>query len=303
MPEGDTILRLASKINERLSGARALASIFRHPRLATADLSGRVLIGATSHGKHLFLNWDDDRSLHIHLLMQGQVHLGRRPIAEEWRRRFEIEFEGKTLTGVDIPLLHLIPTSKTGDFIGHLGPDLCGALDLDVAIDRVAADSDAHLGAALLDQRNVAGFGNVYAVEVPFICGIAPMTTVGTIDGLDALLSIGAALIRANARLGPQNTTGRKLSTSDQWILGTTRRDCPICGSILHRRSGSNCPWNRRTIWCEGCQRTDDTVVDIQRAQQLLAMHPARKELDFGGDFGGSDLFVGNRDPVVTSRR
>ena len=299
MPEGDTILRLASKINDRLSGAQASASVFRHPRLATADLSGRVLVNATSHGKHLFLNWDDGRSLHIHLLMQGQVHVGRRPVAEEWRRRFEIEFEGTTLTGVDIPLLHLIRTANTGDFIGHLGPDLCGALDLDIAIDRVMADSDAHLGAALLDQGNVAGFGNVYAVEVPFICGISPMRTVGTIERLDALLSVGAALIRTNARLGPQNTTGRNLQTSAQWILGTRRRDCTICGSKLQRRSGSSCPWNRRTIWCERCQNFDHVTVDIQRAQRLLAMHPARHELDFEG----LDLFVGNRDPVVASRR
>lgn len=299
MPEGDTILRLASKINDRLSGATASASIFRHPRLATADVSDRVLLGATSHGKHLFLNWDDDRSLHIHLLMQGQVHLGRRPVAEEWRRRFEIEFDGTTLTGVDIPLLHLISTSNTQDFIGHLGPDLCGALDLDVAIDRVTADSDAHLGAALLDQRNVAGFGNVYAVEVPFICGISPMTTVGRIEGLDRLLSIGAALIRTNARLGPQNTTGRKLSTSDQWILGTRRRDCPLCGSTLQRRSGSASPWNRRTIWCERCQKGDNTIVDTDRARDLLAMHPARRELDFDRP----DAFIGSLLPVVTSRR
>lgn len=299
MPEGDTILRLASQINDRLAGARASSSFFRHPRLATVDLSERVLLDATSHGKHLFLNWDDDRSLHIHLLMQGRVHVGRRPAVEEWRRRFEIEFDETSLTGVDIPLLHLIPTSNTDDFIGHLGPDLCGELDLDVAVDRMTADSDAQLGAALLDQRNLAGFGNVYAVEVPFICGISPMSPVGTISGLDAMLSIGAALIRTNARLGPQNTTGRKLSTSDQWILGTKRRDCPICGSMLHRKSESSSPWKRRTIWCDRCQNHDNRTVDIERAQQLLAMHPSRRDLDFARP----DLFIGDQAPIKTSGR
>lgn len=305
MPEGDTIHRLAAQVRDRVGGRTVTSSIFRHPRLATLDLTGRTLLDATSHGKHLFLQWDDGWSLHVHLLMDGRVRFGppaRVEPVEEWRRRFEIVFADTRMTGVDIPLLHRVRTADVERVVGHLGPDLCGHLDADdlqVALARLTADPTAPLAGALLDQRNVAGFGNVYAIEVPFICGVSPFRPVGGIVGLDQLLAVGAALIRTNARLGPQNTTGRRLDRSDHWII-TRDRSCPHCGEALRRMAGAQCPWGRGTAWCPRCQAEAKDTVDVARARRLLGLHPARHLLTF--DDQSVVTFTGPPAPVEVRR-
>lgn len=287
MPEGDTLRRLARRIEDRFGGQTVASSIFRHPRLALVDLTGRALTGVDAVGKHLLCRFDDGRTLHVHLLMQGRVAVGTRPDAPEWQRRFEIAFPSGVLTGVDIPLLHLIETRREHEFVGHLGPDLCGPYDHEAAISRLSAAAGLHLSAALLDQRVIAGFGNIYAVETPFICGLSPFVDVGDIaapdgsgTGLEAIVSIGAALIRTNASLGPQNTTGRKLHLTDHWVLSGNIRRCKICGHRIERVPGNRSPWRRRTAWCPSCQPASATTPDIERAARLLALHPARRMLD-----------------------
>lgn len=297
MPEGDTIARLAAAVRDRAVGATVQSMVVRHPRLATLDLTGKKLVETSSHGKHLFLHFDDGKALHIHLLMQGKVVFGHAREVEEWRRRFEMTFDtGQTMTGVDIPLLHYLSSDATNDYVGHLGTDLCGDLDLELATAQARRDPPRHLSAALLDQRNIAGFGNIYAVDTPFICGVSPFTRVGDVDDLGALIAIGAALIRTNAVRGPQNTTGRRLHLTEHWMLNIKRRDCPLCGGDVKKLSGAKSPWQRRTAWCTSCQHESNRVANRARAAKLLAMHPARHLLDleqeqpFIGDLGAVDI-------------
>jgi endonuclease-8 len=289
VPEGDTIARLAARIEAGFAGAPVRSSVFRHPRLALADLTGARVLGTSSHGKHLFVHFDDLQTLHVHLLMDGRVRLGAVPSVERDRRRFELHFDGGVITGVDIPLLHLVPTARVGTFTDHLGPDVCGVFDPDVAVDRLRSAGPTALSAAVLDQRIVAGFGNIYAVEVPFICGLSPFTPVASIDGLDSLMAVGTALIRTNAQLGPQNTTGHRLDTGDHFVLDARNRRCPVCGSPVQRVPGSRSPWRRRTAWCDTCQAEDHHRVDGARAQRLLALHPARRMLEFSAVDGSDD--------------
>ncbi|MEM9563230.1 MAG: DNA-formamidopyrimidine glycosylase family protein [Actinomycetota bacterium] len=327
MPEGDTIRRLAAEVRDQVGGRRVARSTFRHPRLATVDLAGRTLVDATSHGKHLFLHFDDGWSLHVHLLMDGRVRFGRGSVAgevEDWRRRFELAFDEpdggvRSMVGVDIPLLHRLRTDDTARLVDHLGPDLCGRFttgDLDVAVARVAAAGDGPLGGALLDQRRVAGFGNIYAVEVPFICGVSPFQPTTDVVGLEHLVAVGAALIRTNAELGPQNTTGRRLERTEHWILDDKTRVCPRCGAALRRLTGEQTPWRRRTAWCPTCQAGgapsgcndaggdagQPVEVDLARARSLLSLHPARRLLRFGDDPEPSVEFVGPPDAVSPRR-
>lgn len=279
MPEGDSIRRLAAAIDRRLTGAVVVRSTFRHPRLATSDLAGARVVGTGSHGKHLFVRFDDGRSLHIHLLMQGRVRFDGAPGVDVDRRRFDIVFDRGRLTGVDIPKLHLVSTAREGLFTDALGPDVCGDFDAEVALDRLGRAVDLPLGGALLDQRLIAGFGNIYAVEVPFVCGVSPLTAVGAIDRLEVVVDVGAALIRTNADRGPQNTTGRRLDRSDHWILPARVRRCPLCGERLRRLDEAASPWGRRTAVCDTCQPPGSGVVDVDRARRLLALHPARHRL------------------------
>ncbi len=222
MSEGDTIRRLAQRIERRFAGQRCQRCVTRDPRLAGVDFAGAVLRQADAHGKHLLLRFDDGRTLFAHLRMDGSFKVGPAATEPAWRRRVELWMEDGRLTGLDVPILGVVATANEDEVVGHLGPDLCGPElpDLDEVLARMTAAPDEPLGAALLDQRNVAGFGNAYAVELPFVVGVSPNQPVGSIDGLAGLLALGTAVIRANVALGPQNTTGRRLHVSDHWLFG-----------------------------------------------------------------------------------
>lgn len=97
MPEGDTIRRLADKIQRRFAGQTCQRCVTRDPRLVGVDFAGRVLVGADAFGKHLLLRFDDGRTLHAHLLMTGSWTVG--PVATEpaWRRRIELWMQDRLL--------------------------------------------------------------------------------------------------------------------------------------------------------------------------------------------------------------
>ena len=230
MPEGDTIRRLAERINQRFAGQRCTRCVTRDPRLVGLDLAGSTLLGADAKGKHLLIRFDDERTLFAHLRLDGSFVVGPSADVPAWRRRVELWMDDGRLTGVDVPILGVVATANESSVVGHLGPDLCGPElpDLDVVVARLAEHPDEPLGGALLDQRNVAGFGNVYAIELPFIVGVSPLQPIGTIDGLPGLLGLGAAVIRTNAERGPQNTTGRRLHAADHWIYTRRGRPCHV---------------------------------------------------------------------------
>ncbi|MCU1391685.1 MAG: mutM 1 [Ilumatobacteraceae bacterium] len=292
MPEGDTIRRLADTIRTRFGGQRCERCVTRDPRLSGVDFGGRVLLDADAFGKHLFLRFDDGRSLHAHLLMTGSWTVGPAATEPAWRRRIELWMETGRLTGLDVPILEVIRTADEASVIGHLGPDLCGedVPDVEEITARLQHDPSAPLAAALLDQRNVAGFGNLYAVELPFIVGVSPNQPVGSVEGLEQLIGIGAAVIRVNARRGPQNTTGRRLVTDDHWIYPKRGRPCPLCGTRLDGWPEGTSPWRRVSTWCPTCQPLEpQRAVDVDRARRLLALHPARREPTFQASSDATD--------------
>jgi endonuclease VIII len=281
MPEGDTIRRLAERIGRRFAEQRCERCVTRDPRLAGVDLTGAVLLSADARGKHLLLRFDDGRTLHSHLRMDGAWLVGPPSTEPEWRRRVELWMANGRLTGIDLPVVGVVPTSEEHRIVGHLGPDLCGPEppDLDEILDRLTSDAARPLAAALLDQRNVAGFGNLYAVELPFVVGLSPNQPVGTISGLDGFVRLGTAMIRTNTRRGPQNTTGRRLGSDDHWIYARRHRPCPICATTLDGWAERRSPWGRVSVWCPACQREEpQRGVDLRRARRLLALHPASRD-------------------------
>jgi endonuclease-8 len=284
MPEGDTIHRLAQRINERLAGQRCLGCVTRDPRLVGLDLREAVLVEAVAVGKHLFVRFDDGRSLHVHLGMDGRVIVGPRSSAPEWRRRIELRFAAGWLTGEDLPEVGVVATAGEAQFVGHLGPDVLGDTAIDVldAAARLRREPDRPLAGALLDQRHLAGFGNVFAVEVPFIAGVSPFQPVGSIGGLDGLVGVGVALIRYSAGDGRRNTTGRRLSAADHWVYGRAGRPCQVCDTPITGADERSTPWGRVTAWCPACQPLGPSAaVDLQRVRRLLALHPARRLAPF----------------------
>lgn len=294
MAEGDSIRRLAERIDARLAGQPVLRCVTRDPRLVGVDLTGTTFLGADAVGKHLLLRFDDGRTLHAHLRMDGSFVLGRRAEVAPLRRRLELSFPDGMLTAVDVPVLGVVATAAEATVVGHLGPDVCAAEapDLAVVAVRLAHEPEVPLAAALLDQRKVAGFGNVYAVEVPFIGGVSPNQPVGTVTGLVDLVDAAVALIRHTMRGGPRNTTGRRLATPDHWVYGKRGRPCPLCGSRLDGWSDRDSPWRRVSVWCPRCQPSPAAPsVDTARIDRLLALHPARRGLSRarGGSGGSAD--------------
>ena len=87
MPEGDTIRRLAERINTRFAGQRVQRCVTRDPRLVGVDLAGAVLLEADASGKHLLVRFDDGRTLHAHLRMDGSFRVGPAATEPAWRRR------------------------------------------------------------------------------------------------------------------------------------------------------------------------------------------------------------------------
>jgi endonuclease-8 len=279
MPEGDTIRRLADRIGARFAGQRVDRCVTRDPRLVGLDLTGSRLVEADAVGKHLLLRFDDGRTLHAHLLMTGSWRVGPASTEPEWRRRVELWFEDGRLTGIDVPILGVVRTDHEDQIVGHLGPDLCGVEPPEpgVVVARLQRAPDVPLAGALLDQTNVAGFGNVYAVELPFIVGVSPNQPVGSIEGLEGLVAIGTPMIRMHAADGPRNTTGRRLGTPDHFVYG--RRNCPVCAIPLQSWDERTSPWGRRSNWCPTCQRIEPVrAVDLDRARRLLALHPVRRD-------------------------
>ncbi len=285
MPEGDTLRRLATAINDRFANDVVERSMTRDPRLVGVDLTGRTLTAADAYGKHLFVRFDDGRSLHTHLLMTGSFVVGPPSREPEWKRRVELWLGRGRLTGQSVPLLGMLPTADEHTLTDHLGPDLCAVAGPPDPADIAALlrrQPDEPLAGALLDQRHVAGFGNLYVNEVPFIAGVNPAQPVGSIEGLADLVAIGIALIRANAERGPQNTTGKQLHKSAKWLHGVRHRLCPVCGTRLDRWSERDSPWGRVTTWCSTCQPLDGSAVaDLNRTRQLIGLHPAVKQAGF----------------------
>jgi len=284
MPEGDTVRRLAERISRRFLGQKCAQCFSRDPRITHLDLVGASLVDVDAHGKWLLLRWDDGRTVYGHLRMDGRWDLGRRSKEPEWKRRLELEMENGWMTAIDMPVIGAVATEKEPTVIGHLGPDLCAPEEPDIVAltDCFSADIDRPLAGALLDQRNVAGFGNLYAVEVPFIAGVSPFHPIDRIDRLDVLVDAGVALIRTNAERGPQNTTGRRLQTSHHWIYGRRGKPCPWCSATMQGLGESDTPWGRVTTWCPVCQPVPEgerRAVDERRVRRALILHPARRRL------------------------
>ena len=277
MPEGDTLRVLADRIQRTRVGARVTACHLRHPRIAGVDLVGTTMTSCDAYGKHLFIRFDESTTLHCHLLMTGRWMFDRADTMPAWRRRIDLHTDRGPIVGVDIPIAEFIPTRHERLITARLGPDLCarsGPPDPTVITARLRETPDTALTAALLDQRRVAGFGNVYAVDLPFLSGVHPTTPVGDIDGLQHLVTSGIGLIRENARRGPQNTLGRDMDRSAAWVQGRRGQLCRHCGDRLVGRDDDDVEWGRIVTFCATCQPLTATTVDVDRIRALGGSHP-----------------------------
>jgi endonuclease-8 len=260
MPEGDTVWLTAHRLNQALAGRPLTASELRVPALATVDLRGRTVTEVLARGKHILARIDDDLTFHSHLKMDGSWYLspagGRPP-----RRRPEHMIRALLgnadwlATGYRVHDLKVVRRSDEAQLVGHLGPDLLGP-DWDVAqaVANLSADAPQAIGEALLDQRKLAGIGNLYKCEVLFIERIHPWTATGDVADLARLVTTAQRLLRMNRDHPEQSTTGLLGRGRDHWVYERGGQPCLRCRTPIQRADQGAPPRARSTYWCPTCQ-------------------------------------------------
>ena len=271
MPEGDTVWNTARLLHGALAGQTLRRSDFRVPSLATVDLAGWRVRDCGCRGKHLLLRVEKPggattvggpraMTLHSHLRMDGSWRIYSP--GESWRGRpaHLIRVVLRTLSAVAVGYhlhdLALVPTEREETLIGHLGPDLLGRADEPggwdavEAVRRLRARPDATIAEALLDQRCLAGLGNLYKAEVLFLRGVHPRTLVSKVDDLDAMVGLAHRLINANRGRWTQATTGSTRRGEEVYVYGRPGAPCRRCGTLIRRETLGE----RVTFWCPSCQ-------------------------------------------------
>ncbi len=281
MPEGDSVFRAAAQLHAALAGQQLISTDFRVPRFATLKLGGWTVEEVVPRGKHLLMRLQgpakpgrtgpaepDRLTIHSHLKMEGtwQVY----PPGGRWRKpgftaRCVLRTASADAVGFSLGILEVVRTSDENSVVGHLGPDLLGPdWDLAEAERRIRAAPDVPIGVALLDQRNLAGIGNIYRCEACFLAGVHPGLPVSAVPDLAAILTDAKTLLEANLGAGRRTTVlnprgrpvGRTSGLPGYWVYRRDHQPCLKCGApvrrgVLARDTGAE---ERDIYYCPTCQ-------------------------------------------------
>ena len=253
MPEGDTVWRTAHHLDQALSGQVLTGCDIRVPAHATLDLSGHVVQETVSRGKHLLTRIGDDHTLHTHLKMEGSWHLYRH--GSRWRRpdhhaRVVLHTTDWVAVGFSLGITEVVVRGDEDSVVGHLGPDLLGPdWDEDEALRRLQRQPDRPIGEAILDQRNLAGVGNMYKSELCFVQGVHPLLPVRDVD-LTRMVRRARSVLEANKLRVEQTTTGDLRRGRRLWVYRRDGQPCRRCGTRIEVADLDG----RITNWCPRCQ-------------------------------------------------
>lgn len=241
MPEGDSLHRAARQL-QALVGERVEAES-PHPRGAATGVAdqgdGRRLVSVEAVGKNLFLRFEGGVVLRSHLRMRGRWRVlprGAAIFGRPWLVLRGAEREAVLWNG---PVLELNARA-----IRRLGPDvLAPEPELDRMVENLRREPEREIGDALLDQRHVAGIGNLWKVEALWHARVSPWRWIGTLtdDELHAVLEQAARLMR-----GSLDGIRRPPSAYRRPV-------CPRCGGRIRSRGQGDA--NRSSYWCAACQQ------------------------------------------------
>ena len=273
MPEGDTIFRAARTLNRALGGKTVTRFESVFPALTRvhedAPITGRTIEQVSARGKHLLMTFSGALTLRTHMRMNGSWHIYRH--GEAWQRprrdmRVLIETADFIAVGFSIPVAEwLTPRDlRRSEELRTLGPDLLAEeFDEVEAIRRLRARGTDPIADVLLNQRVMAGIGNVYKSEVLFACGVNPFTQAAqlTDDQMTCLVRAARKYLRANVTeglaamttyMGFRRTTRRDAPSERLWVYGRVGEPCRRCGApVLIDKRGRDA---RLTYWCSSCQ-------------------------------------------------
>jgi endonuclease-8 len=272
VPEGDSVWRAANQLHQALAGQKLLASDFRVPRFATLNLAGWTVAEVVPRGKHLLMRvvGPDDKKLtiHSHLKMEGtwQVY----PPGGRWRKpgytaRCVLRTAAADAVGFSLGVVEVVATASEDSIVGFLGPDLLGPdWDLDEAERRVRSAPDVPIGVALLDQRNLAGIGNIYRCETCFLSGVHPASPVSAVQDVRTMMTDAKQLLEVNLGPGRRVTilnargmpVGRMAGRPGYWVYRREHQPCLKCGTPIRRGvlGKLNGDEERDIYFCPQCQ-------------------------------------------------
>jgi endonuclease VIII len=280
MPEGDTLYRAAETLRKALLGKQVRSFESSVPEVAQVAnrvrITGRVVSSVEARGKHLLITLseappgdeeatgteraDSDYVLHTHMRMNGSWHLYRPE--ERWQKPARLavvtihteDFVAPCFSAPVVELLSARQAERHPD-LSALGPDaMTESFDAAEARARMRRRGDAEIGVALLNQRVMAGVGNVYKSEVMFVKGVSPFARVADLSDevLDGLIAESHRLMRLNDRRGGRRTRFTLNAREKLWVYGRSGEPCYRCGETIRmRRQGLDA---RSTYYCPGCQ-------------------------------------------------
>lgn len=258
MPEGDTVFRAAARVRAVLDGHALTECDLRVPRYATVDFTGEVVEQVLSRGKHLLVRVAG-YTIRSHLKMEGEWHVYRR--GERWRKpgfraRAVLGTDTAQAVGFDLGILDVFAQREEEDVVGYLGPDLLGPdWEPELAARNLAVDGARPIGVALLDQRVMAGVGNVYRNEMCFLRGVDPATSVENAGDPAAWVDLARRLLVANRDRAARVTTGDTRGGRRLWVYGRGGRPCLRCGTTVESGELGTATDPERVVYrCPVCQ-------------------------------------------------
>jgi endonuclease-8 len=254
MPEGDTLARTAAGLRPYLLGRSVTNARARMPGPQVGRVVGSTITAVDAMGKNLLIRFDNGLELRTHLRMNGTWHRYRP--GERWRRaegraRLVLEVPGAVAVCFDAPVVELFEqrAERLHPSLSALGPDILDpAFDAADAMRRLRDPSRASMtiAEALLDQRALAGIGNIWKNETLWTERVDPFAPVTSLDDatLDRLIATARRLMLASVKQSRPGPFG---------VYRKTGRPCRRCGSIIRStQQGGELP--RTTYWCPRCQ-------------------------------------------------
>jgi endonuclease-8 len=282
MPEGDTIYRAARTLHAALAGELITRFETGLAQLAQVDretpVAGRTVERVQAAGKHLLMWFSGDLILRTHMRMNGSWHIYRP--GETWQMpaqamRIVIATTNWVAVAFNVYVAEFIPSAALDRHrpVAMLGPDLLGTFDSGRALLNARAQGTRPLHEVLLDQRVVAGIGNIYKSELMFLSRLHPDTPANALSDAEwlALFDLAQRLLKANTAetsgpgietyRGMRRTTGRMNPADRLWVYSRGGQPCRKCGTRIASRKDGDAA--RVTYWCPVCQRRDGAEATI----------------------------------------
>lgn len=277
MPEGDTVWRTAKRLHQVFTGEPLTRCDLRWPELSTIDFTGQRTVAVLSRGKHLLHRLDSGWTIHSHLRMDGQWRIEQPAARANAQTRALLGTTEWAALGQRLGMLDVVRTADEHTVVGHLGPDVLGPdWNPGAAAANLLAAAGTTIGAALLDQTNLAGVGTLYASETLFLERVNPWTPAGQLPEptIAAIIKRAHRLLQANKNFAVQSTTGSRRHGETGYVHARNGQPCRRCGGGV-RVAMIGPPTRERTMfYCPECQGGLGPTDDGRPQQRLGVSRP-----------------------------